>query len=787
MGRIARLELENFKSYGGYHVVGPFHRFTAVIGPNGSGKSNLMDAISFVLGVHSRQLRSNQLRDLVHKAPTDTATTGRSAFVTLVYELSADETPPSKSLAAQNQQKEVKFTRLISEKGAGSYRIDGQDVSSEGYQNQLKEIGILVKSRNFLVFQGEVESIASKSPTELTKLFEQISMSDELKNEYERLMEEKDAAEESTIFAYKRKKGLVAEKRLVREQKEEAEQFRHKQDAVNDLRVEHYLWQLFQVEDDMTQREETVRQYQGARRTCSQKEEDVAQTYREKKKELNASLREVKTNRKRIQDLQSEMEDIQPQVIRLREQTQYSQRKIVESETTEKQMKERQEGKAKEIEGLKTDLQELEKVKAELEAKQAKEASQRGEEGSLVLEGSRLDEYHRIKEAVQVKTNLLRNELESILRQQNADKNKVETLSQERQENLKMIEMLSDDLKQADERVVSMQCVISDTERDIADAEKSLQTADDEKRGQAEEKEKLTKQLERVNNKLRDLNDDKRQSQAEARRADTLETLKRLYPGVRGRLVDLCKPTQRKYNMAVTVATGKHMDAIVVTDYRTGQECIQYLRDSRAGSAQFIPLDKIRVKPINERFRGLGNNIKMVVDVVQCDPENEPALHYAVGDTVVCETIEVARDLCFRQNEKVKAVTLNGMVVSKNGSMTGGKTQNDLRRAGRWDEKEVEALQQEKDKLIDAIRAIERHGASYAKLQTQRTQIEGLKSRLTHAKADLVITENKRPKIQLRIDEAKKRVSEVIEPELGKFAAAVESRRAKIDALQDQI
>ncbi|KAI9988427.1 hypothetical protein PInf_021839 [Phytophthora infestans] len=787
MGRIARLELENFKSYGGYHVVGPFHRFTAVIGPNGSGKSNLMDAISFVLGVHSRQLRSNQLRDLVHKAPTDTATTGRSAFVTLVYELSADETPPSKSLAAQNQQKEVKFTRLISEKGAGSYRIDGQDVSSEGYQNQLKEIGILVKSRNFLVFQGEVESIASKSPTELTKLFEQISMSDELKNEYERLMEEKDAAEESTIFAYKRKKGLVAEKRLVREQKEEAEQFRHKQDAVNDLRVEHYLWQLFQVEDDMTQREETVRQYQGARRTCSQKEEDVAQTYREKKKELNASLREVKTNRKRIQDLQSEMEDIQPQVIRLREQTQYSQRKIVESETTEKQMKERQKGKAKEIEGLKTDLQELEKVKAELEAKQAKEASQRGEEGSLVLEGSRLDEYHRIKEAVQVKTNLLRNELESILRQQNADKNKVETLSQERQENLKMIEMLSDDLKQADERVVSMQCVISDTERDIADAEKSLQTADDEKRGQAEEKEKLTKQLERVNNKLRDLNDDKRQSQAEARRADTLETLKRLYPGVRGRLVDLCKPTQRKYNMAVTVATGKHMDAIVVTDYRTGQECIQYLRDSRAGSAQFIPLDKIRVKPINERFRGLGNNIKMVVDVVQCDPENEPALHYAVGDTVVCETIEVARDLCFRQNEKVKAVTLNGMVVSKNGSMTGGKTQNDLRRAGRWDEKEVEALQQEKDKLIDAIRAIERHGASYAKLQTQRTQIEGLKSRLTHAKADLVITENKRPKIQLRIDEAKKRVSEVIEPELGKFAAAVESRRAKIDALQDQI
>lgn len=29
-----------------------------------------------------------------------------------------------------------------------------------------------------------------------------------------------------------------------------------------------------------------------------------------------------------------------------------------------------------------------------------------------------------------------------------------------------------------------------------------------------------------------------------------------MYPGVRGRLVDLCKPTQRKYNVAVTTAAG---------------------------------------------------------------------------------------------------------------------------------------------------------------------------------------------------------------------------------------
>ena len=36
--------------------------------------------------------------------------------------------------------------------------------------------------------------------------------------------------------------------------------------------------------------------------------------------------------------------------------------------------------------------------------------------------------------------------------------------------------------------------------------------------------------------------------------------------GVHGRLADLCKPINRKYNQAISVAGGKHMDC-VVRDY----------------------------------------------------------------------------------------------------------------------------------------------------------------------------------------------------------------------------
>ncbi|DAZ99111.1 TPA: hypothetical protein N0F65_008416 [Lagenidium giganteum] len=778
MGRIARLELENFKSYGGNHVVGPFHRFTAVVGPNGSGKSNLMDAISFVLGVNSRHLRSNQLKDFIHKGPAE-ASTGLKAYVTLVYELDKDEIPGARA------KQELRFTRLISEKGVGSYQLNREDVTHEAYQNQLKDIGILVKARNFLVFQGDVESIASKSPDELTKLFEQISGSDEFKQEYDQLLDEKNVAEENTIFAYQKKKGLMAEKKMVKEQKEEAERFRAKRKKLMKLRVEHYLWQLYQVHEDVRGREATLKEFQEELFAFAAKEESVASMYKEKKKEHAMGVREAKKARERIHQLQQQIDAIEPRMIGIKEQTKFSQKKLKEADNTAKKMKDKAQSQQTEIAALRKDLEELNAASEELEAKTRE--SQGDEEEHVVMEGATLEEYHRIKEASRTRTNLLQNELDSVLRQQSADQNKIQTLSQEETENEKIVEMLSEDLRVAEDRIRNMRDVIAQTEQSIVTAEQDLKNAEAEIQGKSSKKERLQEELDRVNRKLRDLRDDRRHSQAENRKNETQDTLKRLFPGVRGRLVDLCKPIQRKYNMAVTVATGKHMDSLVVTDYKTGQDCIRYLRESRLGSASFIPLDKIRVKPLNERFRSLGNNIKLVVDVIECEPEIEPALIYAVSDTVVCDSIDVARDLCFRQNEKVKAVTLNGMVVSKNGSMTGGRTQKDLQRAGRWDEKEIETLENQREQISEELHAMDKHGGSYSKLQTLRTQMEGMQNRLRYAKADLVTTESKKPKIQGRIDDASKRIQQTIRPELRKFEAAVDSRKSKIMTLEKKI
>lgn len=40
MGHLELLLVENFKSWRGRQVIGPFRRFTCIIGPNGSGNWN---------------------------------------------------------------------------------------------------------------------------------------------------------------------------------------------------------------------------------------------------------------------------------------------------------------------------------------------------------------------------------------------------------------------------------------------------------------------------------------------------------------------------------------------------------------------------------------------------------------------------------------------------------------------------------------------------------------------------------------------------------------------------
>lgn len=97
-----------------------------------------MDAISFVLGVKTGVLRGNNLRELIRR-DISSEYSKITAFVELVYQL--------------NDNEELILKRTILPKGNSEYRINNKVVKEEEYEKKIKDLGIVIKARNFLVFQ----------------------------------------------------------------------------------------------------------------------------------------------------------------------------------------------------------------------------------------------------------------------------------------------------------------------------------------------------------------------------------------------------------------------------------------------------------------------------------------------------------------------------------------------------------------------------------------------------------------------------------------------------------
>ena len=81
---------------------------------------------------------------------------------------------------------------------------------------------------------------------------------------------------------------------------------------------------------------------------------------------------------------------------------------------------------------------------------------------------------------------------------------------------------------------------------------------------------------------------------------------------------------------------------------------IQYMRNQRAGQATFIPLDTIQVKSVNDKYRSFARGARLAVDVIQFEPAVERAIHYACGNALVCDTMDVARYVCYEKGQEIK-------------------------------------------------------------------------------------------------------------------------------------
>lgn len=693
----------------------------------------MMDAISFVLGEKTSNLRSKRLPDLIHGAPVGKPAAS-TASVTAVYAESDSDT-------------EIHFTRAIV--GASSeFRINGKVVTSQGYAQQLEQIGVLVKSKNFLVFQGTVESIAMKNAKERTAMFEEISRSGELKEEYENAKAEMLKAEEDTQFNYHKKKGIAAEKKEAKLEKEEAERYQRLNEQLAEKQLHLQLFRLFHNEREIDEVAEELNKKMALMEKEAKKRDRIEEAIKEKKKEQGRVARDLTKIEQQIKESEVELNKKRPIYIKAKEKTAHMQRKLENSKRSLKQARKKHENHEQTIKEMEAELEKVEEARLQFEKSIEEESLSQGR--SLQLEESQVQQYNRLKEEAGRRAAKYLQELETINREQKSDQDRYDNELRKKNELMAKIKQKEHEMEENKKRIEKLQEYIRSSTQALQeqrDAEKEMSTDVGAASGRLEE---IDNELSAIQEQLGQAKVDKHESARAMKKAELLENLKRLFPGVHGRLIDQCEPSHKKYQVAITKVLGKYMDAIVCDSEKTAKDCIQYMKEQRIEPETFLPLDYLDVRNVNEKLRDIREpkNVKLVIDVIRYDPPViKKALLFACGNALVCESVEDARRVAFGGPERHKSVALDGTLFQKSGVISGGAS--DLRaKARRWDEKMLNQLKARKEKLMEERKEVMKKQRKESELNTVRSQIKGLETRLKYSQNDLETTKKHIAQIQ---------------------------------------
>ncbi|XP_021543484.1 structural maintenance of chromosomes protein 1B isoform X2 [Neomonachus schauinslandi] len=769
MGHLELLLVENFKSWRGRQVIGPFRRFTCIIGPNGSGKSNVMDALSFVMGEKTANLRVKNIQELIHGAHIGRPVSS-SASVKIVY--------------VEESGEEKTFTRII-RGGCSEFYFDDNPVSRSVYIAELEKIGIIIKARNCLVFQGTVESISMKKPKERTQFFEEISTSGELIGEYEEKKRKLQKAEEDAQFNFNKKKNVASERKHAKLEKEEAERYQSLLEELKMNKIQLQLFQLYHNERKIhflnTELERVSRDLSVTKESLSRHESIV----KAKKKEHGMLTRQLQQTEKELKSLEALLNQKRPQYIKAKENTSHHLKKLDVAKKSIKDSEKQCSKQEDDIKALETELVDLDGAWRSFEKQVEEEILYKGRD--IELEASQLEHYKELKEQVRKKVAIMTQQLKKLQWEQKADKERLAFEKRrhgEVQENLKQIKEQIEDHKKRIEKLEEYTKTCMDCLKEKKQQEETLVGEIENTKSRMSE---VNEELNLIKSELQNAGIDSHEGNRQQKRAEVLEHLKRLYPdSVFGRLLDLCHPIHKKYQLAVTKVFGRYMVAIVVASEKVAKDCIRFLKEERAEPETFLALDYLDIKPINERLREI-KGCKMVIDVIKTQfPQLKKVIQFVCGNGLVCETVEEARHIAFGGPERRKTVALDGTLFLKSGVISGGSS--DLKYKARcWDEKEIKNLRDRRAQLIQELKDLMKILRKEADLKQIQTLIQGTHTRLKYSQSELEMIKKKHLAAFYR--EQSQLQSELlnIESQCTVLSEGIKERQQRIEEFQEKI
>lgn len=707
-----------------------------------------MDAISFVLGIKSSHLRSAHLRDLVYRGrvlKTSKINDDGSAAIPQANgdgEVSDGESQSQKpgrgdpksawvmAVYEDDAGDEQKWKRSITNQGASEYRINERVVTAVQYNEALEAENILIKARNFLVFQGDVEQIASQSPKDLTRLIEQISGSLDYKQEYEQLQEDSERAQEHQNHNLIRRRGLNSEIKQYQEQKKEAEAYQNKASERDEAIITHILWKLYHFQRVMAESTASIQEHQENLKEYRRGVEKYEKTLEDSRQAQLSVSKSVAKAERNIKRKEKDIEAKELELVPIDEKISIEETQMLGKRNRLDQILRQQDATATGVENAEKELAKVEKEAKRFEVQRKELSKKQGKE----LSEADFKEYNTLRTQVVAKTSKHQASLDQLTRQLKTDEITLNTLKGGVDAAKANVDKLQGEVKYLEERREATKQIVRVTEDEIKLKKKEFHELSSERRRvdllRTEKDEKLRKFL----ILLHETQARFRQTEKERRTKEMVVSLKRLYPGVRGRVGELCKPVQKKYEEAVGVALGRDFDSIIVDTEKTGTDCVQYLKEQRFSPLTFIPLDNIKVSAVDASLKSF-QKARLTVDCIKFDSSLERAMAYACGNSIICDDLKVAKDIAFNRKLQVKAITLEGHVLHRAGLMTGGRTADSNKR--NFEDVDTSSIEANIRQLQDDLAALPNTSRRSTIEETLESELTRLEQRLRSAKSEL--------------------------------------------------
>ena len=658
---IESLELHNFKSFKGNHIIGPFLDLTAIIGPNGSGKSNILDAICFVLAIHTTNMREGNLRQFLYRSDT---LSGKNTEAWVRITLSS----------------KVHFKRVLN-KGSTTYFTEDKKVTYEVYIKLLEKHRLLCQTRNyFLVLQGEIDSILQNCGKDLGKIIESISGSGEYKVEYDVYKNKLGQVKQSIANVSKSLQELRSEKRRAKEIKNNVEAFEKAREKVTQLQLELYATMCCTYDKKIGELEEKKGELDEKVKAQEVEEENLFEKRRELKvrlkdiseteQECELNLEEVKskneTYTRQLKKLDIILELWEKECKEKIDKKQYLEQKLAEESVKKEQLQEE----------LRLYEKEYNVLTKQLISKNVREAPKELSE-----------KYYKVKNKIDIQTFDYQKEIQRLTQLTELYSAKRLILSNKEKELHKDKESLQEEIRNINiERIES--------ELDLAKENQSkcmnrlLQINIKER-----EQELLKLQEELV---VAEYNQMRVQQNYEFKQQNDkeyhlIEHIRTKLKGCYGFLRQLVHASQKKYELALKAALGNYLTSLVVDDESTAISCKVFLKDNGI-MKDIIILNNI---PKKTHASNIESAIRLI-DVIEYNGSIKglkEAIMYLAKDKVICEDI--------KEKKFNDAVTLNGIIM-REGIISCYREDEDLR--NRDYESRIEMAKEVTNKIKEQIK-----------------------------------------------------------------------------------